>query len=347
MLLLYIFVSSPNTSWVDYGQLYIVGPSLNQIRTCVAGWPCHLRGIAGTDLQAGDMYLILDTCGAASLVPESPSGFLESSGNQGTDVAFLSPVSASGGSYRICWCGHGFPCGSFKEFSVDLGEMVLQGPSAPDQSFTCIRGQRCRVSHIQGVLSTNAEFLILETCAVTGRGTATSALPVNGSQGSSVLWDMELTVPGGEYRLCWCADGVPRERAVENQTLTPSEWAMLASNASSPFNVSFFSRSPCLQPSQRVDVGSLHLVGPSADQSFTCISGQRCVIDSVLGLGLSSNDSYLLLATCGIPSITQRFTGSGHAVDIATGGTTVSWGVVPLTAAGGAYRLCWCATRTF
>ena len=71
-----------------------------------------------------------------------------------------------------------------------------------------------------------------------GRGTATSALPVNGSHGSSVLWDMKLTLPGGEYRLCWCADGVPRERSVENQTLTPFEWAMLATNASSPFNVS-------------------------------------------------------------------------------------------------------------
>ena len=337
----------PEHFLVDYGQLHVVGPSLNQIRTCVAGWPCHLRGIEGMDLQAGDMYLILDTCGAASLVPESPSGFLESSGNRGTDVAFRSPVSASGGSYRICWCGRGFPCSSFKEFSVDLGEMVLQGPSTPDQSFTCIRGQRCRVSHIQGVLSTSAEFLILETCAVAGRGTATSALPVNGSHGSSVLWDMKLTLPGGEYRLCWCADGVPRERSVENQTLTPSEWAMLATNASSPFNVSFFSRSPCLQPAQRVDVGSLHLVGPLADQTFTCISGQRCVVDSVLGLGLSNNDSYLLLATCGIPSITQRFTRSGHAVDVATGGTTVSWGVVPLTAAGGAYRLCWCAPEPF
>ena len=334
----------PGHFLVDYGRLDIVGPSLHQIRTCTAGWPCHLQGIMGMNLQAGDMYLILDTCGAVSLIPQSPSAFLQSSRNQGTDVTFHAPVSSSGGSYRICWCGRGFPCSSFEEFSVDLGELVLQGPSSPDQSFTCTRGQRCRVSHIQGMLPVEAEFLLLETCAdSTGRGVVTSAFPTNGSQGSAVLWEMELTMPGGEYRLCWCAEGAARERTVENQTLSPSDWAMLATNASSPFNTSVFSLSSCLQPMQRVDVGSLHLLGPVADQSFTCISGRRCVVNSVLGLGLSVNDSYLILDTCGTPSIAQRFTRSGRAVDVITGGTTVSWGEVPVTVAGGEYRLCWCA----
>ena len=333
----------PDQFVVDYGQLHVVGPALGQIRTCVAGWPCHLKGISGNDLQAGDAYLILDTCGAPSLLPESPSGFLASSSNRGTYVAFDWVVSSSGGSYRICWCGSGFPCSSFEEFRVDLGELVLQGPRSPDQSFTCTRGQRCRVSHIQGVLSESAEFMILETCAVNiAEGTLTSALPINGSLGSAVVWEIQLTMPGGEYRLCWCAEALSQERAADNRTLASSQWAVLATNSSSPFNVTFSSTSACLQPTHQVDVGSLHLVGPIADQAFTCVSGRRCVLDSVLGLGLSVNDSYLILDTCGTASVARRFTQAGRAVQVFTGGTSISWGDVAITVAGGEYRLCWC-----
>ena len=329
---------------VSYGQLQVVGPSLNHVRTCVAGWPCQITGLHGTHLQAGDSYLILDTCGLASHIPRSPSAFKQlSSGTLGTVISFTTPVTSNGGSYRICWCGAGFPCSDFDAFRVDAGELVVQG-TLSQQSFTCVRGTPCKVSHVQGlyVEGMQAEFVILDTCASNEPLVPTTGALVQSVPGTAALWEISLTVQGGAYRLCWCADlqQAPITFA-DNSTMLPSQWEILSTNASLLFNSTLQNRSLCTRPDHRVDVGELHLLGPATEQKFTCISGRSCLLDSVLGLGLTVNDSYLVLDTCGIPSVIPRFSFAGQAEQISASGAIVSWHE-PVTAAAGQYRLCWC-----
>lgn len=214
---------------VDLGHLHIVGPDLKHVRTCVVGWPCHLTGFHGRDLQLGDRYLILDTCGLASHVPQSPAAFLQSaSGTWGTEVSWDTAVSSSGGIYRICWCAQGFSCSTFEDFRVDTGELLLEGV-LPEQTFTCFRGKPCKVSHVQGVHieSQKAEFLIMDTCnSNLGLGSLSSAWALARSvPGVDALWEFSLTLQGGEYRLCWCAELLETSGTVaDNNTLSPSSW---------------------------------------------------------------------------------------------------------------------------
>ena len=334
---------------VDFGSLHIIGPVSTHTRTCVVGWPCRIAGLYGNDLQVGDSYLILDTCGLASHIASSPSGFLETAaGSFGTEVSF-STVTSSGGFYRICWCAQGFSCQSFDDFRVDAGELVLQGV-LPQQTFTCIRGRPCHVSHVPGVYieSQRAEFLIMATCSSNPGSLLNSAsASARAVPGTEVWWEMSLTMQGGEYRLCWCAD--IREGSTtwaDNSTISASEWQVLSSTFHGPpgpfSNFSQYNLSSCLQPDFRVDLGTMHLVGPASGQAFTCIAGRTCSVDPVEGLGLTSNDSYLVLDTCGVAAAVPRFSSAGWASSISASGAIVSWGEVVVTAGGGEYRLCWC-----
>eukprot|EP00438_Fugacium_kawagutii_P036305 Skav212389 [mRNA] locus=scaffold673:17709:27838:- [translate_table: standard] len=287
---------------VDFGSLRMIGPVSTHTRTCVVGYPCWIAGLEGKDLQVGDSYLILDTCGLASHLPSSPAGFLQTAtGALGTEILFPF-VTSSGGVYRICWCAQGFPCQGFDDFRVDAGQLVLQGV-LPEQTFTCIRGRPCHVSHIQGVYvgSQTAEFLLMATCSSNPGSLMNSAV-------ASARAELSLASPG-----------LPG----------PS------------FNLTHYNQSACLQPDFRVDVGALHLVGPRNGHAFTCISGRTCSVSSVEGLGLTSNDSYIILDTCGIPTSVPRFSSVGEA-SLSADGTVVSWGEAVVTAAGGEYRLCWC-----
>jgi hypothetical protein len=68
------------------------------------------------------------------------------------------------------------------------------------------------------------------------------------------------------------------------------------------------------------------------------------MIDGITGLGLSDQDRWLVLETCGIGMVIPRFTEAGM-MDInisGASGATISWGHDAITAAGGYYQLCWC-----
>ena len=165
--------------------------------------------------------------------------------------------------------------------------------------------------------------------------------------GTDVWWELSLTLPGGEYRLCWCADLQEGSATwADNSTISPTEWQVLSSTLPSspglPFNFTRYNLSSCRQPDFRVDVGTLHLVGPTSGHAFTCISGRTCSVNSVEGLGLTNNDSYLVLDTCGVSAVVPRFSFAGSALSLSASGAAVSWGEVTVTAAGGEYRLCWC-----
>jgi hypothetical protein len=91
------------------------------------------------------------------------------------------------------------------------------------------------------------------------------------------------------------------------------------------------------------------IVGPSPlDQDRTCVAGQLCVLDGLYGQHLLSSDSYFILDTCGLDTVVARLPQEG-LFDVATNsnGSRIGWGVgsslLRLTAAGGEYRLCWCA----
>eukprot|EP00973_Karenia_brevis_P047327 6570149-Karenia_brevis.AAC.1 len=55
-------------------------------------------------------------------------------------------------------------------------------------------------------------------------------------------------------------------------------------------------------------MGGLTVIGPSPlQQRRTCISGQTCKLDGILGQDLSSSDRYMVLDTCGQIGLVHRF----------------------------------------
>jgi hypothetical protein len=71
-------------------------------------------------------------------------------------------VTATGGQYRLCWCALA-PCVVASDYIVDLGELVIAGPSPLDvlgraevvrsqpleQHRTCVAGQTCKVDNLE------------------------------------------------------------------------------------------------------------------------------------------------------------------------------------------------------
>jgi hypothetical protein len=62
----------------------------------------------------------------------------------------------------------------------------------------------------------------------------------------------------------------------------------------------------------RVDVGELFVVGVSpVAQHRTCVSGRLCVLDGIVGHGLSTGDRLAVLDTCSKPRLISRFAMAG------------------------------------
>ena len=120
----------------------------------------------------------------------------------------------------------------------------------------------------------------------------------------------------------------------------------------------------------RYDVGELRIIGVSdMAQHRTCVAGQTCLIDGIVGQDLSAADTITVLDTCStLPrnqtgvnqsAVLPRFseagvalivgsgstnaTTNGSTVTVANGAGRVNWGTAFITSPGGKYRLCWCA----
>ena len=83
-----------------------------------------------------------------------------------------------------------------------------------------------------------------------------------------------VTAAAGEYRLCWCgrrggAAGAPECRTGED-----------------------FTR----------EIASVTLAGPFAGHERTCVAGQQCRATGLRGVGLTTDDQWLVLDTCGVTS---------------------------------------------
>jgi hypothetical protein len=146
-------------------------------------------------------------------------------------------LTAKGGSYRLCWCASGFSCSTAADMVIDMGELVVIGPSPLSHEHTCVSGQSCSLDGIIGNhLSNDDMVMVLATC---GAATTIPGLPQGGTwasstevsaSGASLAWRVsglswtDVTAPGGFYRLCWCAGGhvcsVPQNFVVDFGELT-------------------------------------------------------------------------------------------------------------------------------
>ena len=313
----------------DFGSLTVIGPSpLAQHTTCIAGKPCAIQ-LAG-DLSTGD-FLVAATCGT------SDSEILRSLATLGNaaNVAFSSGLQSSNGTstsvfppgmYRLCWCAQGQRCSTQDDFNLDVGSLSILGPSPLQQDRTCVAGRECEIDSITGFgLDNDARMMIMDTC---GGEVYLRGLPENGrfqvitASGSTGSWGpVSLSSAGGQYRLCWCG---PLQ--------SPISWNASSGFASSACEVSDFT----------LDMGAFHILGPVPhSQSWTCISGRRCEMDGIRGFGIGSNDSFLVLETCGHNAVVTGFPDSGMVSEISANGAEIWWNG-EISAFGGIYRLCWC-----
>ena len=164
------------------------------------------------------------------------------------------------------------------------------------------------------------------TTACTGNATSlTKMLPValNSTTLRLGFGKDFVTAAGGQYRLCWC---------------TSAGWL-----DTSKFHCSIAS-------DFRVDVGKFELIGPRYPRNFddqgrrqqrpnfhedrTCVSGQTCSLDGILGHHLDAGDRFLVVDTCGERSQIPRFGPSGLLPSVTASGAAVDFEALTLTAAG-------------
>ena len=311
---------------VDVGVLHFVGPSpvsvslgphpVSQNRTCISGQSCALVGVSGYQTSSSDHFLMMSTCGTDSQLSVLPAVPRE-----------LSTVQ--GGEYRLCWCAAASSCSNTSNFRIDIGSILIQGPSPLSQHKTCLAGYTCSLN-VTGIFSQDSDrVMVLDTCA---SSTVVMRWPNSGrslvSVGEAYSWgDVVVSSAGGRYRLCWCAAG------------SSSGERQLSCSAGEDF---------------RVDVGELTLIGPGPHhghelqgqvfvQQRTCVSGLQCAIHGLTGTHMSNQDKFMVLNTCGHHGLVPRFAGGGFAA-VSRSGASVTFG--HSTSAGGLYHLCWCSSSS-
>ena len=223
----------------------------------------------------------------------------------------------------MCWCSTiPGPCVDADDFHVSIGILEIIGPTPLEQDRTCVSGHVCSIAGIQGEgLTLSDEIRIMDTCGldwVIPRAPESGHFTLVSRSGAAVTWGTQaITAAGGIYRLCWMSGF---QSAEANSTV--------ASNATKR-GEEFV-----------VDLGKLELIAPAPlQQDRTCVSGQTCHLVDVEGLGLSSTNSWMILDTCGAAPQTK---GIGPDL-VAASGLQWIWSQ-PFSAAGGDYRLCWCAS---
>ena len=311
---------------VDFGALHLYGPLPGHHRTCVSGYTCSFGSIAGYGLSQNDTILVMETCGSNHVAARFPwSGFIDHISASGSRMSWgETPISAHGGSYRLCWCSQSASCRRPEAFPFDFGELLLVGPAQVDQ--TCVAGQICYLDGLPRAWSELNSYMILETCGIADIITASPVLSAQGQAdwGASPLTSADLQA--GIYQLCWCAP------------LPPSPSVNATHSNHSEGNLT----GPCrLSLQHQVTVGTLMMIGASAEQQRTCVSGLTCVIDSIEGYHLSMHDKVLIMETCGT-QVPTGFSWTAQASNASAGRLSFSWGAVHITPPGGSYRLCWC-----
>jgi hypothetical protein len=197
--------------------------------------------------------------------------------------------------------------------------VTVVGPERLTMERTCVAGRTCSLDGITGThLMATDSFVVLDTCGTIG---TVDAFPSGGivtgvtRSGASVSWgNVPVTATGGRYRVCWCAGGFGCNTGL-----------------------GYFA-----------EVGFLNVVGPTAlIQERTCIAGQTCSFDGILGADLGTSDLVYALDTCGQSGgagLISKLPAAGLIASNVGTGASLSWGVTQLTGSGGVYRLCWCSS---
>lgn len=148
--------------------------------------------------------------------------------------------------------------------------------SITTQDRTCVAGRACLIEDIY----VNGSLHVLDTCGSGWTGSGNGSVSERQWLGSftrsnaSEHWmpnrlvlEAGEALEAGEYRLCWCADGI------------------------------------CEHPDEmQLDVGTFSVIGANSEQDRTCVSGQACSFE-ISGHYLHATDEVLITATCGVPSI--------------------------------------------
>ena len=313
---------------IDVGEFTLTGfAPLEQHRTCVSGRMCAFNSISGIGLSGDEQFVALDTCGSQDTVRGFPdAGFARNWSAQGRLDWGSEVLSASGGTYRLCVCALGTACNSQVDYALDIGALWVQGPHK-FQDRTCIAGQFCDLSAVYGTfLSPSDSFAILDTCGhnLVAGFPFDSLLVTQPSTGVVLVsWgDQRVTSAGGDYRLCWCA-------STGNSSLESLEPLSTTCGGLSEY---------------RTDLGRMMVIGPAPlQQGQTCVSGQTCIFDAPAGHLVSELDTFQILDTCGFEGSLPGFPSSIPQVDFTRGSPSLTW-AIPVTAYGGLYRICWCAT---
>ena len=354
--------SSAELFRVDFGSLTLVGPTpVFQHYTCTSGQICQLVGVEGVHINNGDRIQLLETCGVAArgAVPLGvPLGGLLQTSALGSNTSNSSfnfsldavPISGFGGTYRLCWCSSAVDCSSLEAVRVDIGQLTILGAHPPIRDYTCVSGRQCTIDGVEGIFAADFAFMVLDTCG--SHASIEQGQIVQSLTGSSLSWESGvLSGPGGQYRLCWCSSLDETQILLDNDTNSSSVRRYFGCDTFQDFSL---------------DAGEVHLVGPMLGQARTCIAGQLCRIEGLIGYGLTASDRLLVMSTCG-STVPTGFPGTGMAMvlDVVANSTGLSaanstglstanstglsaanssdfWNVA-VTGPGGRYRLCWCS----
>ena len=91
----------------------------------------------------------------------------------------------------------------------------------------------------------------------------------------------------------------------------------------------------------RVDAGTFTVRGPVLHATMTCVSGQPCVMDDMLGQHLMDGDRLLVLDSCGTndDNLVSKLPRSGLTVQASASGSSLDFDGFAVTASGGVYQL--------
>ena len=183
----------------------------------------------------------------------------------------------------------------------------------PSLTLTCVTGSTCRLtSDFEDGDFDDSWVFVRDTCGVASAVHGFDSLAQLNVVSTNVT-AFRVSAAGGLYRLCWCSD----------KDLDTCRDEML------------------------VDIGSLQLLGPSPlKQDQTCMAGPSCALEIQFGHGQWSAGQLAILETCSVPTVVPHLSATGLV------STALSSSITqeefhfrdPISAAGGLYSLCWCAT---
>ena len=363
--------SMPGWALVHVGDLTLIGPPLIPGEMhCTSTQPCSIEGLFGTYMKPSDTYMVLDTCGEAwQLAQHFPEvGFASVVRASGNTVSWgPSPVTAPGGIYRLCWCAGGFTCSIAEDFRVDVGSLMMTGPTPLTQHRTCVSGQSCEVEKVYGhrLASRRVEgvssirllgfgdghdvknFTLYSGDTVAGPWLKLGSFETYNGSGSSQEFSSFQQSSSPLWRLLFHAthgDLAPRIREIEFFGESRGERKWVRDGAWVVSTSPSLGALPADPAAVALADRDANTWWPDADNSTGDLTDSSPFFELEVVFNFGGGDNVMVLDTCGLQASQfsrplDRFP-DVHNLDNLRAYS--AWGSTPVTAAGGEYRLCWC-----